>query len=59
MGLRHILNLLYDEDGATAVEYVILVGIIAVGVIATLTFFGQFLADTYNSSSDEIESASS
>ncbi len=54
-----VRNLLSDEDGATAVEYVIIAGLIAVVVIATLNFFGAFLSDTYDSSADQIESATS
>ncbi|MCW2583305.1 MAG: Flp/Fap pilin component [Klenkia sp.] len=37
-----------DEKGATAVEYGLLVGLIAVVIIAAVTLFGTSLRDLFN-----------
>lgn len=44
-----ILNFLRDEDGATAVEYGIMVALIAVVIIAAVTLVGQNLSALFNS----------
>ena len=43
-----ILNFLRDEDGATAVEYGIMVALIAVVIIAAVTLVGQNLSGLFN-----------
>lgn len=56
---NRLAALLRDDDGATAIEYAIIAGLIVVVVIATLDFFGTFLSDTYDSSTQQIEQAQS
>lgn len=43
-----------QEDGATAVEYSLMVGLIAVGIITGVTFFGERVAEEYNVISNTI-----
>jgi len=43
-----ILNFLRDEDGATAVEYGIMVALIAVVIIVAVTAVGQNLSALFN-----------
>jgi pilus assembly protein Flp/PilA len=38
-----------DERGATAVEYALMVGLIAVAIIATVTLLGNKVKQTFNS----------
>ncbi len=38
-----------DERGATAVEYALMVGLIAVAIIATVTVLGNKVKSTFNS----------
>lgn len=48
-----------EEDGATLVEYAILVALIAVAVIATVVLLGQAINDAFQSVVDELENAGS
>jgi pilus assembly protein Flp/PilA len=41
---RVVVRFLRDEDGATAIEYGLIAGMIAVGVIVAMTTFGNSLA---------------
>jgi pilus assembly protein Flp/PilA len=43
-----------EESGATAVEYGLIVGLIAVAIVAALVFLGPQLADLFTSVSDEL-----
>jgi pilus assembly protein Flp/PilA len=42
------LNSMRDEDGATAVEYGLIVALIAVVIIGAVTLVGTNLNDTFN-----------
>ncbi len=44
-----------DEDGATAIEYGLIAGLIAVAIIATLTALGDNLRTMFGAVSDAIE----
>jgi pilus assembly protein Flp/PilA len=44
---RRILRFLKDQSGATAIEYGLIVGLIAVGIIASLTLFGGSIAGMF------------
>jgi len=46
-----------DESGATAIEYGLIAGLIAVAVIAALTTLGDSLEGLFNSISDTIVDA--
>ena len=50
MSLIH--QLIDDESGATAIEYGLIAGLIAVAVIAALTTLGDSLEGLFNSISD-------
>jgi pilus assembly protein Flp/PilA len=43
-----------DERGATAVEYALMVGLIAVAIIGTVTLLGTKLKRTFNSISNTL-----
>lgn len=46
-----------DEKGATAVEYGLIVGLIAVVIIAVVAFLGQDLLDLFTTVETEIDGA--
>ncbi len=39
--MKHLVNFLLDEEGATAVEYALMVALIAVVIIAAVTVLGR------------------
>lgn len=45
---------LMDDSGATAVEYAIIIGLIAISVIAGATLIGQSVGGTLQDTSDTI-----
>lgn len=45
-----------DESGATATEYIIIVALIAIALIAIITAFGQSLFDIFQSSKGRLDS---
>lgn len=47
-------SLLGDEEGATMVEYALMVALIAVVAIAAVTLLGGKVRDTFQASSDAI-----
>lgn len=47
--VQHLNNLRKDETGATAVEYGLLVGLIAVAIIVTVTLLGSKLNSLFSS----------
>ncbi len=50
--LKHFLT--KGEDGATAVEYGLLVGLIAVVILAAVTTLGSVVSDKFNETQCEI-----
>jgi len=48
-----------DEDGATAIEYGLIAGLIAVAIIATLTAVGTDLKAMFKAVSDAIKGGTS
>ncbi len=50
-------NMLRDEAGATAIEYGLIAALIAVAAITALQSVGNELTTTFNTVSDELESA--
>lgn len=52
-----ILNFLHDEEGATAVEYGIMVALIAVVIIAAVALVGTNLSDLFNYVAGELTTA--
>ena len=49
-----LMNFFRDEEGATAVEYGLLVALIAVVIIAAVTLLGNRLANIFNEAADAI-----
>ncbi len=47
-----------EEDGATAVEYAVMVALIVVVALTAIQTLGQQVSDTFQNVSDEISSAS-
>lgn len=52
-----IMRFLKDEDGATAIEYGLIAGLIAVGIIVALTALGKDLSDLFGRVSDQLNGA--
>lgn len=46
--MRSIKSLWSDSDGATTIEYVILIAAISVPSLFSLNFFGKTLTDTFS-----------
>lgn len=44
---QQLLQLWRDEDGATAIEYALIAGLIAVVLIATLTTLGEDIKEVF------------
>lgn len=52
-----LMNFLKDEEGASMVEYALLVALIAVVVIAALLILGPAIANLFDRVTDELEGA--
>lgn len=57
MGIQNIIwesvtRFRHDEDGATAIEYALVAGLISIVIIAAVTSIGETLSDSF----DEVES---
>lgn len=50
-GVRRFLR---DEEGATAVEYALMVALIAVVIIAAVTLLGENVRDVFNAVANSI-----
>jgi pilus assembly protein Flp/PilA len=49
--------LVKDEEGASAVEYGLILGLIAVAIVGILVIMGGSLKDIFGSASDELSTA--
>jgi pilus assembly protein Flp/PilA len=56
--MDRIKNFFKDESGATAVEYGLMVALIAVVIITAVTALGTSVRDTFQTAADTIGSAS-
>jgi pilus assembly protein Flp/PilA len=56
--MERIKNFFKDESGASAVEYGLLVALIAVVIIAAVTSLGTNLQGTFNTAADAVSGAS-
>ena len=54
---KFVTRFLKDESGATAIEYGLIVALIAVVIIAAVTAIGGTLEDTFNSVNDSLVEA--
>jgi len=55
--LKEIIRFLKDEEGASAVEYGLIVGLIAVAVVVVLGTMGGGLNTLFTTVSDEVAGA--
>ncbi len=56
--MKHVMKkLFWEEDGASAVEYGLLVALIAVAIIAALTAVQTSLSGLFNTVSDKLDAA--
>lgn len=55
--MKKLINLFKEEDGATAVEYGIMVALIAVGIIAAVTILRDKLIALFGKASTELGTA--
>ena len=55
--MRAILNFLMDEEGATAVEYALMVALIAVVIIFAVTFLGESVDNVFTDVGTQIDGA--
>jgi pilus assembly protein Flp/PilA len=53
---QSMMHLVRDEEGASLVEYVLLVALIAVVCIAAITLLGNSARDKFNFTTDKIKS---
>jgi pilus assembly protein Flp/PilA len=53
--MERIKNFFKDESGASAVEYGLLVSLIAVAIIAAVTTLGTKLSETFNAASSKLK----
>jgi Flp pilus assembly pilin Flp len=42
-----LMEFVYDEDGASAVEYALLLSLIALTIISSITVFGQAISNSF------------
>ena len=52
-----MMNFLKDESGQGMVEYALIIGLIAIVVIAAVTLLGGKVGDLFNGAAEELESA--
>ena len=59
--MKHLLNcimsFLFDEEGATAVEYALMVALIAVAIIAAVRFLGTSVSGKFSDVGAEINNS--
>ncbi len=57
--MKMLKSLFWDEDGASAVEYGLLVALIAVVIIGAVTALGTNISTKFNEAADAISGSSS
>jgi len=55
--MKQVINFLIDEEGATAVEYALMVALIAVVIIVAVTFLGDSIDNVFNEVGEQIDNA--
>jgi len=53
--MAKFLNLIKNDEGATAIEYGLIAALIAVAAIAAMTNIGKQLGTTFNNVSNELK----
>ena len=56
--IKKFVNFLKDEEGATAVEYALMVALIAVVIIGAVTFLGDSVSNVFSNVGNQIDLAS-
>ena len=56
--MQHIVRFMREEEGATAVEYGLMVALIAGAIIVSVTLIGTNLTSTFNTVAGKIAVAS-
>lgn len=54
---KNIQQFLRDEEGVTAIEYALIAALIAVVIIAAVTFVGNEVSDTFNTVGTTLQNA--
>ncbi len=52
--MRRLMNLLRNDEGATAIEYGLIAALIAVAAITAMTSIGSQLGNTFNNVSNKL-----
>ncbi|WP_093347656.1 Flp family type IVb pilin [Variovorax sp. PDC80] len=55
--LNAITRFIRDEEGATAIEYGLIAGLVAIGITVALTALGTDLTDLFTRISDKLKAA--
>ena len=55
--LQHLVSFVRDEEGASAVEYGLIVGLIAVAIIVTVSLLGEDLNRLFSGASDALNNS--
>ncbi|PPE74714.1 Flp family type IVb pilin [Solimonas fluminis] len=55
--MNQVMKFLRDEEGASAVEYGLIIGLIAVAIIVVLGFLGNGLENLFNKANDGLTNA--
>ena len=56
--MKNFINFLKDEEGATAVEYALMVALIAIVIILAVTFLGESVSNVFSEVGAAIDQAS-
>ena len=56
--MKKLINFFKDEEGATAVEYGLMVALIAAVIVGAVTLLGTSVSDKFQSVGDTIANAS-
>lgn len=56
MDIKHLIrDFIQDESGATAVEYAIMLALIAMAILTALFFLSEALSDSYDASAEAVD----
>ncbi len=53
--MKNLKCFLFDEDGATAIEYGLIAALVAVGVILAITFLGKENTNLHNTTAEKVK----
>ncbi|MCO4772540.1 MAG: Flp family type IVb pilin [Deltaproteobacteria bacterium] len=55
--MNHLITLIRDEEGTTAIEYALIAGLVAIATIVALTALGTALSAAYTNIGTEVTNA--